>query len=652
MSQFWLADDNDDQLLIPLSYQSQGDSNNAFSCENCGSTDCYYDSTAGRDVCNGCFTQSQQINSASQDDCMMDYDEVMGLAAKSRGNLVMSRKRRRKGSANMAGKRLPLEDQSVPFPDLETCLEGLACTLKSCAKKMARNLLNLPTDFEKSLVSAVGKLWISYLQAYADGADRYGALYPELRFSLRDAFICQPTSKNMIISHLVWKAVQKLDDGQGTEPKSEEKGESSSRVDVKHEMFVERQGPINVATFSRQPQVPSDSKCEASLAQDTLQEITSGQKEQRVKFRPKSMDRVLFGTNSTSRLGYKEAALKLKPSMDFCATLLWLAVCKSGVTKFEFCRWIADGKIPLLNAFDNILSSSLQRKLRPIRSFFKTFAAPSPSYLEASATVLAVACRMKASDTFAPKTELLDELCFWSPLCLPFVVAKLVANAGLDQMVLDRTLALMNLSTPVGDLVLEDRIPKPLDKISAAEIRREDDILAVIAIACMMDPTWRSWSYQKPECPPMPNNECHFRMLTCDPSSLKRYLDFVEANVLDKNTNMLWNGFFDQQSSDISETSGYYSNSDESDVSMTTDGTVVKRCAKLLAPSVRLDQMRRTQPQTLRSRQAVASMEWIGLPCEDRGRTILIDYLAYSAQAQASRIRQKVQLFLAGIDIP
>mmetsp|Transcript_20214 Transcript_20214/g.28435 ORF Transcript_20214/g.28435 Transcript_20214/m.28435 type:complete len:211 (-) Transcript_20214:712-1344(-) len=71
------------------------------------------------------------------------------------------------------------------------------------------NAKHLEGKGTNALVSLVGEMWFKYLRAWKEGADKYGSIYPELRFSLHDAFLTNPL-KGMVKRFLLAKALQKL----------------------------------------------------------------------------------------------------------------------------------------------------------------------------------------------------------------------------------------------------------------------------------------------------------------------------------------------------------------------------------------------------------------------------------------------------------
>ena len=794
--------------------QQQQQQQHVFACTNCGSTDFYYDAVAGRDVCQDCFTQQsqqqsqeaaehqqQQHHPSSQ---LLDFEDVMELAAKTRGGTLItttttataatSRKKRKRSTTTTIGQqqqqtttKQPLEelDQSVPLPDLETCLEAFTHILKVCTRLLARRIgqqqqrRRLSTTaaataveeeqqqqqqqqhlVETSLLQTVQQLWVAYLCAFGHGAEYYGRLCPEMRISLRDAFCAYSgRHRTMILAHLTYRAEQEIR-REKEEEASDNNNSSSSSSSSMNSKKKKKKNPAEESTAAKAPpaaaastktnnqddSTPQNSATAVDATTTTVRAATAtstatptgststaapptsttnahrkGTKKTSTKKKKKKKssassasskqsgaaanmktsywNRVINASTRNRREGYKEAALKIKPSMEFICVMMWLAVCESGlVASSDLVQWIADGYFPLWNAMI-LLPAPLQRKLRPIRTFFRLSGIPSPHYLETNGTILAVACRMKAQESSldttntathahtqprpnsnrvkrvaaaaSAATKTTEELVFWSTVCLPMVVTRLVANSGLDQGVLNRSLALMNLPVPnttQAQHTTRQRLPKPLiieqePRATLAPFTRNEDILAVIGIACMMDSTWRRRPYRRGVKVPssVPYNEAHFAML--DSASLKEYLDFAEANVFDdKGKSWVWGGFDDllhetkQMQSKADWENDSFGNEDNRDSDDSSSSPVVKPCPVIAGQTLFPELPRTSLSSSLHSNrtrreQEVVATEWIGTSAvtDDVRRSLLIDFLAYSANAKASRVRERMDLFLSSL---
>ena len=177
---------------------------------------------------------------------------------------------------------------------------------------------------------------------------------------------------------------------------------------------------------------------------------------------------------------------------------------------------------------------------------------------------------------------------FWSVDDVPLLLAQLVADAGLDQGVLDRTLVMadfslepcanrsnprrLRLANPGEEW--QRRIDIKLAKIAAREPEQKsrnrtlerkpldlydlpqlvapenlttvEEMLALIAVSCQLDPKWRTWQYTLPAAAvfstpqqqqhrllpvaQVPWNESQFRCLTQGPA-LEGFLRFCEEDM-------------------------------------------------------------------------------------------------------------------------
>ena len=557
-------------------------------CEYCGSTDMYYDEASGKDVCSLCFTQSQQINAASQEIETMEMGEVMEMAARTKGGMLITHNVRQKGHKRQRGNIADL-DQSQPLPSLDYCLEAFKCVLKGLIKELA-GLLEQPSTV-KDIMATVKNLWVAYLRAFADAAQFYGELYPEIRFSLRDSFLSAPI-RGSIIRLLAFQAAEKIrQDPSAVERKRQARKEAPPNRKVK--------GP--------------PSGIMARVARTAY----------------------LRG----SRSGYKEAALIFQPTLTFAASMVWLAVAKSGVSSFQICKWVENGALTLQDSFQ-YLTPRLQEKCGPIQNFFfKLQVLPSPAHIESIATGLACACRMKCKDTlyvlaklpdtmevpFQPKQSK-EQLRFLSHDAIPSMLASLVKITGLDQAVLDRSLALLDFK-PTG--LTQGPMPKPL---SDPNIDRGEDLLAVMAIACQMDPTWPEWTVRRTgQAPISLQNEGLFQKF-CTNHSLGDYMQRARRKILKTGSNSpMWGGFDNL----VFENKGSIANDNVEQV---------RHCPTVAGLSFSKEQMDRFQ-------SASKSIQWNQGKSEEPidahpRHSLLIEYLSFSAQANSSLIEAKVEQLL------
>jgi hypothetical protein len=613
---FWLDDDENDNpwqrpkqignngnaaLTAQKSTQaSQSDAQQLFHCINCGSNESYYDDATGTDVCTSCFTQSQTAVNSSQA-AEADWEDVVGLAARTAGGQMIQQKFRN-GTQHRGRTKQPLEelDRSVPLPDIAACLKGMQCVLQKCATIAVVKILpqsshacslvkssiatepdddsdnsmdcerqrenisfilrnertnNLRRAKLKSVLSTIKELWLSYLQAWAAGAEFYGSKYPHIRFSFRDHFLSNIHVSQIVRRYLPYQAKKLVQNASGTD--------LSATPDI----------PISGGNMDDHDDEDDESVTE------TTNDIGCT-----------AIRNMIRKHNAHKRKGHMEAALHIRPSMTMVAALLWLALTKNRedlmdavpITCVDICDWIATGKLPLLSAYQNLLSKSLQEQLQPIAAFFRLDHPIHPHQLEAMAINLCVACRMwkqpivndrhlmNGDETDAPvfpsknagpatvepavvvKPGNIEDVRFWSVSKLPFIIARLVARAGLHQGVLDRTLQLLGfagVSQVPLNLEGKDSNPATLNVagripmiVPAEHLSRMEEILALIAIACQLDPQWRTWTYCLPKredplfSPIIPWNESEFRMLTNGPS-FRHYLDFMNENFFSKSDN-------------------------------------------------------------------------------------------------------------------
>jgi len=465
-------------------------------------------------------------------------------------------------------------------------------------------------EYRDAAREMIQSLWKSYLRAWADGAEYYGAMYPHVRFCFRDLFLVSMHASLVVRRQLVHQVAIKQEDD-------------------------------NDEPFGRLPRRDDDASDDSSSDHDeNSKDKSENNKKETGAIRLGAMRKIVYRhTSSQNPMGYKEAALYLRPSMQMAAALIWMALTKNKkaalaaapVTSHDVCRWIATGKLPLMTAFHSLLSPKLQKRLQPVSTFFRMDKPLLPCELEPMAINLCVACRLrktpkvikpdgedddsshanstatgKGSEQSAPQASSSsdhddnsnDELTapaivvkkrkrqrvrFWSVADLPRIMAQLVADAGLDQSVLDRSLVLAGYSlegpsprrrrraqlrpppqdesssrgpssgsgNTKNDTAAEKSLSNLADQLSRLPtlvqpeaLTCAEEVLALIAIACQLDPQWRTWKYssssllQQPTqqqqqqqlptpLPAAPWNESQFCSLT-NGVSLDSYLRFVE----------------------------------------------------------------------------------------------------------------------------
>lgn len=203
-----------------------------FVCDNCGSTNCYEDPVTGNNVCQDCFTQSQLF---SQEHETLDHDEIMNMAARSRGGqLVFSQieRNRRRQHRRRELTRQPLSelDQSMPLPSLKSCLAGMQYVLKLSCRRLAE-LVGMREEVH-CITETVRDLWIAYLRAYSDGAEHYGRHFPEVRFSLYDSFLSRSLHSD-VLKTAAYKVANEAQQGNSDkDSKTAQKKESRGGCDA------------------------------------------------------------------------------------------------------------------------------------------------------------------------------------------------------------------------------------------------------------------------------------------------------------------------------------------------------------------------------------------------------------------------------------
>lgn len=648
---FWLEDDVDPwssqqpEVASQAVYMSQQQEEH-FSCDNCGGTDCYHDDATGMDVCSSCFTESQAPSQAEA-----DWEDVVGLAARTAGGQIQQRRvmsKRKRGDTGRQKQPLEELDRSVPFPDTAVCLQGMQRILQKCVhiavtelfpvpvepeevKKKSASMYNSDDEFVKgqspfdpdefmtrqrqlkhSVEKTVKELWLSYLRAWADGAEFYGAKHPHLRFSFRDNFLEVSHVSKLVRRHLLYRV--------GNETAASETNPNEELIDGRPPAPCAQEHALDESNSEEEGSTATeeDSLPDKDVTTERQKIGSGGRSIYTNKIRLQAIREVIRAYTSRRRKGYKEAALYLCPSMTMVAALVWLALTKheqaskqiTVVTSHDFCSWIATGKLPLMAAFQYLLSRRLRHRLEPVATFFRMEKPPTPLELETMATNLCVACRLLINpqqiqdDEDESSTEndfekfendresalvakrLKEAVRFWPVSSLPWIIAHLVANAGLDQAVLNRTLIMAGFSLvdpskakskKVRDASMLHAVNDPLTVSTALTpelsgklplmVRAEllsciEEVLGLIAISCQLDPVWRTWTYSRVQDAPLvvPWNESQFRLLSNGPA-LNSYLDFVEQHVypdgdkdaIDDNNNlvsMLPKEYFDAGSLD------------------------------------------------------------------------------------------------------
>ncbi|CAB9525053.1 expressed unknown protein [Seminavis robusta] len=524
-----------------------------FICDNCGGTR-YYEDDAGALICSDCYTQSQ-IQSQSQ--TALEYDDIQALAARGSGgnlkttNIRTSTSATNKYNSTIAGsRRQPLEtyDRSQPLPDLEACLNGFQSVLKGGIRAVC-HITGYTKEEQDAYDGAVKTIWMQYLQAWKDGATTYGALYPDVRFSLRDAFL-SPKHQGLlqaVLSEAVADAVKKeLDE----EDDDEEEGGIALQLRLRMDSFDEEEEQddnhhdditSNANTSNNSP--IHDMPIISTLPKNTMNRQWKNLQHLASSFRNK---------------GREEAALSLAPSMELAAAILWLPLARRGIIPGSIVNWISNGSLPLLNAFGAFLEHDQQVKLLPLKSFFQLSTLPSAWTVESTAAQLAIVQGLQSTPELPQYCNSSDEednakgcvlkeqkrLRFVPLASTPTMLAQLVADLGLGQRVLDIALSLIghhNKNQQDDDVWLPPRLQGARPRC----IRTPEQALGVIVAACKMCPGWETWQYitsvggNNDKIPAtkggrfVPWNEGQFRLMRN--AHVKGYLEFLEENLMDNN---------------------------------------------------------------------------------------------------------------------
>lgn len=606
---FWL--DNDDlhksqQNSSQAIRASLGGSQLQFECEHCGSKESYEDPVTGNIVCSECFVQSQ---TQTQESSALEYDEVMNMAARSRRGGVVQQRR----NAGLTGKnsrssnykkKQPLEElnSAETFPDVNEFIAGFQRVLKSCILKLA-NIIASRTEPEtvvagvasNQIEETVRTIWRTYLETWAAAAEEYGALHPEIRFSLRDQFLDHGSLSLLVLSNLSYQVHKTI------------------QQEIINKSNCKKEDPQTLEDTSLNPKSTSRHVLRGSSFHGKEEEITN----KRLKVsHPSSNTDIKSMLHAYEAAGLpitpKEAALYLKPNMTTAASLLWISVSRMGVTSSHFCQWISNGSLPLLNAYGQLLTKKQQKRFRHFANSFQIDQPPSPALLESTATLLALVGRIKSpnamslshdpvadhhsedGEEFTEKEKNMSTFSFCSRAGIPLAAAHLIADLGLGQCVLDRTLELLgavNKSPPgneKGRLDAESTAKSSIPSSAIAPERIIPDLphlLAVIFSACLQIPGWTQWNYERALCNKsdsykntninlrkmVPWNEGQFRLVG-NGSMLEGYLNFLENSILDDST-LIRAGFLDE----LSKTTATISNSNAD----TDPPAVVKPCVLL-----------------------------------------------------------------------
>jgi hypothetical protein len=284
------------------------------------------------------------------------------------------------------------------------------------------------------------------------------------------------------------------------------------------------------------------------------------------------------------KFGRKEAALILQPSLLMVMGMITIATAPFGVSESNIIRWVQNGTLPLLNAFDVLLSPTQREFLNPIAPFFRFHTLPTVTSLKRVVSCIHVACGYKPPSThlnsgitknqgqqqdkplLAPGRTII-------PNNVPSILIALVADLGLSQQVLNYSLALMgyplsrqllsglgandsdlglpdprNRSAPIPKTTEDEGtwLPPSLIKASPDRLRDLSRILAVVVVACKLIPNWHdrleyiieSSNDINPLMRLIPWDGEHFRLVE-NGQMEKNYLSFLEESILHSDKHIL-----------------------------------------------------------------------------------------------------------------
>ena len=535
-----------------------------FVCDNCGFTDSYLDETSGGLVCVECHTQSQTIIAASQTE--LEYDDTMMLAGRVSGGHF---KTAAPSSATKRRTRKRLEelDQSTTLPTTEQCIIGFQRVLKhSCRQVDISFMKDCPRHVRKAAMQHCQRIWTGYLDAWMKGADFFGRLYPEIRFSFRDAFLTSGLRLKLLRT-LTHKASKRVRDEVMTSDSSVNDNRDQTGIDMKEEL---RLLPIDdqngtIISLSVPFEIIKDDGDNVQFGHSTRIGYSSGpddttgapdvDHDSRKRSYRHSPIQIMIHRHQklvkSKTLGRHATALLMSPSMDMAAAIVALAFRPFGVTCHNIQQWIQQGSLPLLNFFP-YLPTQERKQLKLIQSFFRINEVPSVTALEKRLLVVQVASgyipktlviskrnpngktSKEVSDKIVRGREITSKRQL-TPRALPLAMVRAVAQLGLSQEALNYCFALTGL--PICDTNDQkghkkiEWLPKPLGKCRPDKVVGMVELAGVIVTACQFVPKWEEhWYIKSDDAVGTPYD--NYVTQTSMPLSIVSYLQFMENNYL------------------------------------------------------------------------------------------------------------------------
>ena len=500
-----------------------------FRCENCGSSEKYTDGESGKEICAHCFTESSQQPTKTE----VEFEDVAQLAAKRKGGGFVQRKTRLSSRRLVSMKGSQEEENKYPFQDLDAsrplpnvmdCVNAMTKILKVSCRRILNLMGDIPLHDHHSFNFSVKTLWSNYLHSWKEAADFYARKYPEIRLSLRDSFLSRQDYSTLMdyLSLEARKAIKREKQmyKTGGEPPSKKhkiKVEDDA-TDTSEEEPDHPEGPLEVERLKHDHRDGHAANEEAAI--------------NRNKVRPEKF--MVHVETKGRNWGPMDLALVLHPSMEFAAAILLLAFVDAGLTPNKILDWIANGSLPLLNAFV-LFDPVEQETMHRIRYHFKMTKIPSVSAFESLVSRVAVACRIKSLDAFreghGKGSKATGRISLVKPSRVPDITAQFVADLGFQQRTLDICLALMGLpSNPTTH-----SMPFSMDTTaSPSELYSVPKILALIFCAHVLEEKREvvvrtvegSWGRF------VPRNASELRLLTT-PESVRGYAEFLEEQLSD-----------------------------------------------------------------------------------------------------------------------
>mmetsp|Transcript_13162 Transcript_13162/g.36392 ORF Transcript_13162/g.36392 Transcript_13162/m.36392 type:complete len:736 (-) Transcript_13162:1166-3373(-) len=496
------------QEALPLSQQ--------FICAQCDGTEYYPDPATGVPVCSSCFTQSQSQTIKSEDADEDDYGDAMAVAAKSKGKIRGSTGGI-ENTVELDGRvkrRKKFEEYSVAseLPDLETCLNAMKFILKACLRIVYCDMFKLEPQEMQEVNDIAKHIFLGYVRSWALAADRYGELFPELRFSLRDLFL-ERRYRNGVGKVLLDHALKQPHEEEHITNKSIKMEDSLDHDDNDNDDDTEY---LENATVGNSQSEWDQKDIKVKKENGSTGEGESESRRLTRMETARQMKERLYGDATTDnkeqllavfwgpcgdRAGSEEAALLLHPGMTMIAAIVWLAGARRGlVMAHQVVEWISNGTLPLVNAY-GLLTKKAQSNLCLAKSSFVMALMPSPFVLEQVGSLLLVASGLKTKSAFAngliiPPVKRGKEPPLIRTLSEPSVyihLAQLVADLGLSQRVLDTalgTLGAPHVSAGIG-------YPR-LQGVGPGKMNSAADIIAILFIAIVTQADW--WGYMAVRC--------------------------------------------------------------------------------------------------------------------------------------------------------